>query len=53
MIPIDHKKSFGLKVHSTFAASSEGVPLGIVNQQVWAKDIEDLSLSVFTSVSLF
>lgn len=42
---LDHQKSFGLKVHSTFAASSEGVPLGIVNQQVWARDIEDLGVA--------
>lgn len=38
---LDNRNCFGLKVHSTFAASIEGIPLGVVNQQVWARDIED------------
>jgi hypothetical protein len=28
----------GLVVHSTLALSAEGVPLGVVDQQVWARD---------------
>ena len=42
---LDNAKSFRLKVHSTFAASTNGVPLGIINQQVWARDIEDLGIA--------
>ncbi|MDZ8033739.1 MULTISPECIES: hypothetical protein [unclassified Nostoc] len=30
---------------TTFAASTSKVPLGIFNQQVWAKDIEDLGIA--------
>ncbi len=33
-----HPYSLGLKVHSTLAASSEGVPLGILEQQTWARE---------------
>jgi hypothetical protein len=28
----------GLKVHSTLAASAEGVPLGLLHQEVWVRD---------------
>lgn len=33
-----YKYSMGLKVHSILAASSEGVPLGILDQQTWARE---------------
>lgn len=42
---LDHAKSFGLKVHSTLAATINGVPLGIAFQQVWARDIENLGIA--------
>ncbi|MEH1869234.1 MAG: hypothetical protein V7K69_30155 [Nostoc sp.] len=42
---LDHKKSFGLKVHSTLIASIKGVPLGIIDQQIWVRDIEDLGIA--------
>jgi hypothetical protein len=31
----------GLKVHSTLAVSGQGVPLGILDQQVWARSSKD------------
>ncbi|MCG6138123.1 MAG: IS4 family transposase [Nostoc sp. LLA-1] len=42
---LDHRRSLGLKVHTAFAASTKGVPLGIINQQVWTRDIEDLGIA--------
>jgi len=35
---LDHASSRGLKVHSALAASIDGVPLGLVQQSVWARD---------------
>jgi Transposase DNA-binding/Transposase Tn5 dimerisation domain len=35
---LDHAGSKGLKVHSALAASEDGVPLGLVQQAVWARD---------------
>ena len=31
-----------MKVHSTIAVTTEGLPLGLINQQVWARDISEL-----------
>lgn len=42
---LDHKKTFGLKVHSTLTTTTNGIPLGIINQQVWARDIENLGIA--------
>lgn len=42
---LDQQKSFGLKVHSTLAATINGVPVGIINQQVWTRDIENLGIA--------
>jgi Transposase DNA-binding/Transposase Tn5 dimerisation domain len=42
---LDHRKLSGLKVHSTLAATSTGVPLGIIEQQVWARDRENLGIA--------
>jgi len=42
---LDHRKSVGLKVHSTFAATIKGVPLGIINQQVWTREAENLGIA--------
>jgi hypothetical protein len=35
---LDHALSSGLKVHSGLAATLDGVPLGLVQQTVWARD---------------
>ena len=40
--PPDHPRHRGLKVHSGLAATPDGVPLGLVHQQVWARDPDDL-----------
>jgi hypothetical protein len=32
----------GLKVHSAFAVSSDGVPLGLIHQEVWSREIENI-----------
>src|SRR4028119_734605 len=42
---LDHPKTFGLKVHSTLAATVEGVPLGLAYQQVWTRDLENLGIA--------
>lgn len=42
---LDHRKSSGLKVHSTFAATTNGVPLGVINQIVWARVPENLGIA--------
>jgi hypothetical protein len=31
----------GLKVHSVLAVSEDGVPLGLLYQQIWARDVND------------
>ncbi len=35
---LDHPKHRGLKVHSALAATTDGVPLGLVDQAVWTRD---------------
>jgi hypothetical protein len=35
---LDNANSYGLKVHSVFCASANGVPLGVLHQQVWARE---------------
>ena len=35
---LDHPKHRGLKVHSALAATTDGVPLGVVDQAVWIRD---------------
>jgi hypothetical protein len=35
----------GLRVHSTLAATVEGVPLGLVHQEVWTRDPAQLGIS--------
>ncbi|MEQ9001076.1 MAG: transposase DNA-binding-containing protein, partial [Coleofasciculus sp. B1-GNL1-01] len=32
---LDNAKSYGLKVHSVFCTTGNGVPLGVLHQQVW------------------
>ena len=36
--PLDRPWERGLKVHSALAVSTAGVPLGLLHQQVWARD---------------
>jgi len=38
--PIDAKGTSGLLVHSVLAVTASGVPLGLVHQQVWARNPE-------------
>jgi len=40
--PIGAPPAQGLLVHSTLAVSRAGVPLGLLAQQVWARDPEDI-----------
>jgi len=37
---LDNKHTRGLKVHSTLSVSPEGVPLGVIGQDVWARESE-------------
>ena len=39
---LDSKYAHGLKVHSTLAATTEGLPLGIIDQYVWAREPKSL-----------
>lgn len=39
---LDNAKARGLKVHSVFCSTEDGVPLGVLHQQVWARDIANL-----------
>ncbi len=39
---LDNAKAQGLKVHSVFCSSANGIPLGVLHQQVWARDIANL-----------
>lgn len=38
--PIDGNGSNGMLVHSVLAVSADGIPLGLVHQQVWSRDPE-------------
>jgi hypothetical protein len=38
--PLDNAYQNGFKVHSTLAVSTEGVPLGLLHQQIWVRDPE-------------
>ncbi len=40
--PLGHRTCQGLLVHSTLAVTPERVPLGLVAQQVWARDPDDV-----------
>jgi hypothetical protein len=39
---LDNAKAQGLKVHSVFCSSANGIPLGVLHQQVWARDLANL-----------
>lgn len=39
---LDNANSRGLKVHSVLCSSVNGVPLGVLHQQVWARDLAEL-----------
>lgn len=36
--PLEHPAHTGLLVHTSLAVSAAGVPLGLIDQQVWARD---------------
>lgn len=38
--PLEHPAHAGLFVHTSLAVSTAGVPLGVIDQQVWARDPE-------------
>jgi Transposase DNA-binding len=38
---LDSKYAQGLKVHSVLTASTQGIPLGIIEQQVWSRIEEE------------
>ncbi len=40
--PLDHVSQRGLKVHSALAVSPAGVPLGLIHQEVWARDPQEV-----------
>jgi hypothetical protein len=42
---LDYKKSFGLKVHTTLGVSPQGIPLGLINQYVWAREEKNLGIA--------
>lgn len=42
---LDYKKSFGLKVHTTLGVSAPGIPLGLINQYVWAREEKNLGIA--------
>ncbi|WP_079205683.1 IS4 family transposase [Microcystis aeruginosa FBCC-A68] len=42
---LDYKKSFGLKVHTTLGVSAQGIPLGLINQYVWAREEKNLGIA--------
>ncbi len=42
---LDHRKSAGIKVHSTLAVTTSGVPLGIIEQQVWTRELANLGIA--------
>jgi hypothetical protein len=35
---LDHPKQQGIKVHSALTVSAQGVPLGLIHQEVWSRD---------------
>ena len=39
---LEHPKHSGLLVHSVLAVNTEGVPLGLIHQQVWTRDAQQL-----------
>ena len=39
---LDNKYALGLKVHSVLTVSTQGIPLGIIEQQVWSRKEEEL-----------
>lgn len=42
---LDNRFMQGLKVHSALAVSAEGVPQGLIHQEVWARDPAELGKS--------
>jgi hypothetical protein len=42
---LDCKTSFGLKVHTTLGVFPQGIPLGLINQYVWAREEKNLGIA--------
>lgn len=42
---LDNSTQIGLKVHSTLVTSTQGVPLGLLDQQVWARPVESKGIA--------
>ncbi|MFM6003869.1 MAG: IS4 family transposase, partial [Sphaerospermopsis kisseleviana] len=42
---LDNKYALGLKVHSVLTVSTQGIPLGMIEQQVWSRKEEELGKS--------
>ena len=42
---LDCKTSFGLKVRTTLGVSPQGIPLGLINQYVWAREEKNLGMA--------
>ena len=40
MGPLSNPKARGLKVHTVLAASAQGVPLGVLDQKVWVREVK-------------
>ena len=43
--PLDNTHQRGMKVHSTLAVSSDGVPLGLLHQAHWVRDPDSVGMS--------
>jgi len=41
--PLDHPSVQGFFVHNVLAASEEGLPLGLLSQEIWVREERDLS----------
>lgn len=39
--PVNSSGTVGIKLHTTFAVTEEGLPLGVLHQQYWTRDPDD------------
>lgn len=42
---LDHPSSMGLKVHSCLVVTKQGVPLGLIDQKVWSRPVENKGIA--------
>lgn len=42
---LDHPSSIGLKVHSCLVVTKQGVPLGLIDQKVWSRPVENKGIA--------